>query len=77
MFRVDVEILCGDLFDKLDEVKVEFLDVKMLDVAIHTLCDTMADNFAKAEVEILHGTKNWIYCTFDTRQKLSQIWYWL
>ena len=25
----------------------------------------------------LHGTKNWIYCTFDTSQKLSQIWYWL
>ena len=24
-----------------------------------------------------HGTKNWIYCTFDTRPKLSQIWYWL
>ena len=50
MFRFDVEILCADLFDKLDEVKVEFLDVKMLDVAIHTLCDTMADNFAKAEL---------------------------
>ena len=27
--------------------------------------------------EIIHGTKNWIYCTFDTSQKLSQIWYWL
>ena len=26
---------------------------------------------------VLHGTKNWIYCTFDTSQKLSQIWYWL
>ena len=25
----------------------------------------------------IHGTKNWIYCTFDTSQKLSQIWYWL
>ena len=25
----------------------------------------------------LHGAKNWIYCTFDKRQKLSQIWYWL
>ena len=25
----------------------------------------------------IHGTKNWIYCTFDARQKLSQIWYWL
>ena len=24
-----------------------------------------------------HGTKNWIYCTFDSSQKLSQIWYWL
>ena len=24
----------------------------------------------------VHGTKNWIYYTFDTRQKLSQIWYW-
>ena len=24
-----------------------------------------------------HGTKNWIYDTFDTRQKLNQIWYWL
>lgn len=45
MFRVDIEILCGDLFDKLD--------VKMLDVAIHTLCDKMIDNFAKAEVELL------------------------
>ena len=22
-----------------------------------------------------HGTKNWIYCTFDKSQKLSQIWY--
>ena len=26
---------------------------------------------------IIHGTKIWIYCTFDTSQKLSQIWYWL
>ena len=24
-----------------------------------------------------HGTKNWINGTFDTSQKLSQIWYWL
>ena len=24
-----------------------------------------------------NGTKIWIYCTFDTSQKLSQIWYWL
>ena len=24
-----------------------------------------------------HGTKNWIYDTFDARQKLNQIWYWL
>ena len=22
-----------------------------------------------------HGTKNWIYCTFDARQRLSQTWY--
>ena len=24
-----------------------------------------------------HGTKNWIYGTFDTRQKSSQICFWL
>lgn len=53
MFRVDVETLCEDLFDKLDEVKVEFLGVKMRDVAVHTLCKTMVDNFAEAEVELL------------------------
>ena len=44
---------CEDLFDKLDEVKVEFLGVKMHDLAVHTLCDTVVDNFAKAEVELL------------------------
>lgn len=44
---------CEDLFDKLDEVKVEFLGVKMRDVAVHTLCNTMVDNFAEAEVELL------------------------
>ena len=42
-----------DLFDKLEEIKVEFLGVKMLDVAVHILCDTMVDSFAKAEVELL------------------------
>ena len=42
-----------DLFDKLEEVKVEFLGAKMLDVAVHILCDTMIDSFAKAEVELL------------------------
>ena len=42
-----------DLFDKLEEIKVEFLGAKMLDVAVHILCDTMVDSFAKAEVELL------------------------
>jgi len=42
-----------DLFDKLEEVKVEFLGATMLDVAVHILCDTMVDSFAKAEVELL------------------------
>ena len=41
-----------DLFDKLEEIKVEFLGAKMLDVAVHILCDTM-QCFAKAEVELL------------------------
>ena len=41
IIKVDVETLCEDLFDKLGEVKVEFLGVKMLDVALHALCDTM------------------------------------
>ena len=30
-----------------------------------------------ATIKYSHETKNWIYCTFDTRQKLRQIWYWL
>ena len=38
-----------DLFDKLEEIKVEFLGPKMLDVAVHILCDS----FAKEEVEFL------------------------
>ena len=42
-----------DLFDKLEEIKVEFLGAKMLDVAVQILCDTMVDSFAKAELELL------------------------
>ena len=42
-----------DLFDKLEEVKVEFMGAKMLDVAVHILCDTMVDSFGTAEVEFL------------------------
>ena len=47
-------------------------------------CDSFRKNDAPHNLKIalcilsgeVHGTKNWIYCTFDTRQKLSQIWYW-
>ena len=53
MIGVDVETLCDDLVDKLDEAEGEFLGVKVLDVVAETFRKTMVDNLAEAEVKLL------------------------
>ena len=53
MIGVDVETLCDDLVDELDEAEGEFLGVKVLDVVAETFRKTMVDNLAEAEVKLL------------------------
>ena len=65
-FRSDIasSVLCNSQWTSLEELAAQCYDT------------TLSQILDKQAPVNTHGTKNWIYCTFDTRQKLSQIWYW-